>query len=314
MNLINFQILSILLAVFSFSSCSSLSGGGDKTVRKEIHDDNYLAQRGDAGPRKRIVVLPFLDASDIRGEELRDEARQDFIRSLNMTGAVIALDSRELKVDFVKSIKNGEYDMEALSKVARSLGVHSLLEGKILDIKVKRKSDAVGIFRQVKSQFEAKVRVRIATVRGGREIFNTVKTVMLEEGNVRVAENVDSDRYLTNNPELVKKLMSDAFQDFTRQIVESLDRTQWEGRIAMVNGDRIFLNVGKISGLQIGDLLKVTEDGDEIYDPQSGNFVGKTPGRMKGTLEVVSFFGQDGAITVIHSGAGFKENDRVEMY
>jgi hypothetical protein len=35
---------------------------------------------------------------------------------------------------------------------------------------------------------------------------------------------------------------------------------------------------------------------------------------MKGSLEVISYFGQDGAIAVIHSGSGFKENDRIEMY
>ncbi len=82
----------------------------------------------------------------------------------------------------------------------------------------------------------------------------------------------------------------------------------------MINGDRIFLNVGRISGLQIGDILKVSEEGDEIFDPQTGNYVGKAPGRLKGTLEVVSYFGQDGAISIIHSGAGFRENDRVELY
>jgi hypothetical protein len=88
----------------------------------------------------------------------------------------------------------------------------------------------------------------------------------------------------------------------------------WEGRIAMIAGDRVYLNAGRLSGLQINDILKVTEEGKEIYDPQTGRFIGKAPGRMKGTVEVVSYFGKDGAIAVIHSGSGFKENDRVEMY
>ena len=35
---------------------------------------------------------------------------------------------------------------------------------------------------------------------------------------------------------------------------------------------------------------------------------------MKGTLEVISFFGTDGSIAVIHSGSGFRENDKVELY
>jgi hypothetical protein len=72
--------------------------------------------------------------------------------------------------------------------------------------------------------------------------------------------------------------------------------------------------VGRISGVQVGDILKVVEDGNEIYDTELGYHVGKVQGRVKGTLEIVGFFGQDGAVSVVHSGAGFKENDRVEIY
>ena len=46
----------------------------------------------------------------------------------------------------------------------------------------------------------------------------------------------------------------------------------------------------------------------------SGGFIGKAPGRMKGTIEIVSYFGKDGAIGIIHSGSGFNENDLVEIY
>ncbi len=102
--------------------------------------------------------------------------------------------------------------------------------------------------------------------------------------------------------------------DFTPQVLASLDKVSWEGRIAAINGDRIYLNVGRVSGLQVGDLLKVTEDGDDVYDPESGSHIGRVPGRLKGTLEVISYFGNDGAIAVIHSGSGFKENDKVELY
>lgn len=307
------KIRLFLLFGYLVSGCAMFEPVHEGSTTK-IRDDNRLVVKEDSGPRKRVMVLPFLDSSDVRGQSLRDEARDEFINELNRTKALIAVDSNGLKVDFTKSIKGKEYDLESISKKAHELGAHSVLEGKLLDIRIKRMSDPVGIFRQVKTRFEAEARIRIYAARSGKEIFNTVKTVTLEEANVRVAEKVDMDRFLTNNPELMVNLVKQVFLDFTPQIVGALAKMSWEGRIAMVNGDRIFLNVGQVSGLQIGDILKVAEDGDEIYDPQSGNYIGKTPGRMKGTLEVVSFFGTDGAITVIHSGAGFKENDRVELY
>jgi hypothetical protein len=255
-----------------------------------------------------------LDANELRPQSMRDAARVEFIRELNRGGDLIVVDSRDLKVDFTKSLQGDQYKLDEIAKSAKDLGVSALLEGKVMDLKVRRKTDEVGVFRQMKTTFEAQVRIRIVSARSGKELFNTLKTVTVEEANVRVAENTNSDKFFQNNPEILENLLKEAFLDFTPQIQATMDKMSWEGRVAAISGDRIFLNVGRISGLQVGDILKVSDEGDEIYDPQSGNYIGKVPGRLKGTLEVVSYFGQDGAIAVIHSGAGFKENDRIELY
>jgi hypothetical protein len=283
-------------------------------IRKEIKDVSQVTRKEDQGPRKRLMILPFLDVNPARSQDLRDNARTEVIRELNNTGDVIALDSQDLKFNPQKEIVNGDYNLQDLAKQAQDMGVAAILEGKVIDMKVKRTADPVGVFRQLKTIFECKVRVRIVSAHSGKELFNTIKTVTVEESNVRVAENVDTDRFLDANPEILANLLKEAFLDFQDQILSTMDKMSWEGRIAAISGERVFLNVGRISGLQIGDILKVSDVGDEIYDPQSGNYIGQVPGRLKGTLEVISYFGKDGAICVIHSGAGFKENDRVQLY
>lgn len=302
----------LVFVTLGLTACAGLQEG--PKIKKEIKDVSYHARSEGAQPRKRIMILPFLDAEGQRPQEMRDNAREDFISEVNGSGSLIAVDSKELNLDLKKFMANGGYNFSELAKSAKSMGVSAVLEGKLLDLNVKRKSDTVGLFRQMKTVFECKAQVRIASAQSGKELFNTVKTVTIEESNVRVAENVDTDRFLLNNPQIMENLVKETFLDFAPQIVATLDKLAWEGRVAMINGDRIFLNVGRISGLQIGDILKVSEEGDEIYDPQTGNYIGKSPGRLKGTLEVVSYFGQDGAISIIHSGAGFRENDRVELY
>ena len=97
-------------------------------------------------------------------------------------------------------------------------------------------------------------------------------------------------------------------------IIRAIEKISWEGRIATIQGERIFINAGRLTGIQLGDILRVTEEGREIYDPASGELIGKVPGRMKGTVEIISYFGKDGAIGLIHSGSGFTENDRVDLY
>ncbi len=300
-----------ILAMFFLVACSTTE---PITLKKKISDVNLHASKIDGSPRKRLMILPFLDEGGTRAPELRSRARDEVIKELNKTGELIVIDSKDLKLDVEKMTVSNEYNLTDIAKAANALGVNALMEGKLVELRVQRQADPVGLFRQLKTKFEAKARVRIVAARTGKELFNTEKTVVLEESNYRVAERVEMDKFFANNPQLVEKLVTDTFLDFSQQVLSTLDRMSWEGRIAMVNGDRIFLNVGKVSGLQVGDLLKVSDDGDEVYDPQSGNYIGKVPGRLKGTLEVVSYFGQDGCIAVVHSGSGFHENDKIELY
>ena len=305
---------TLVFASLVLVSCTTMDRS-TPTLHREVKDTNMTEHKEDnSSPRKRVVILPFLDASADRPVSIREKARKAFITDLNRSGDLIALDSSELNVDPKKFYDQGEYKLEEMGKSAQTLGAAAILEGKIMDIRIKRKADNVGIVRNMKSVFEIAVRVRLLNARTNKEIFNTVKTVTLEEQNVRVAERVETDKFIENNPGMIEVLVKDAFLDFTPQIISALDRVSWEGRIAAIQGDRIYLNVGRVSGIQVGDLLKVTEDGDDVYDPENGSHIGRVPGRLKGTLEVISYFGNDGSISIIHSGSGFKENDRVELY
>lgn len=309
-----FSTLVFGLASLGFVLGCATIDRSSQVAHREVRDQSFASKSENGQPKKRVIILPFLDASDVRPASLRDKARAAFMRELNRSGDLIAIDSRDLKPETIKPAEKGEFDLKEIGKQAKSLGANAVLEGKVLDIRISRKADAVGVIRQVKSEFQAVTRVRVFNIRTGQEVFNTVKTVTLEEPTTRVAESVESDKFLQSNPELIEGIVKDAFLEFVPQVLASLSKVSWEGHIAAINGDRIYLNVGKISGIQLGDILKVTDDGEDVYDPESGSHIGKVPGRLKGTLEVISYFGNDGAIAVIHSGSGFKENDRVELY
>ncbi len=284
------------------------------TLKRTIKDLNLKKAQDDKSPRKRVVVLPFLDRSPNRPAEILIQARTDFMNELNRTPDLVALDSSELKIDLTTYLKKGEYDLTALGQATQSAGVSSLLEGKVIDVRFKTKNEPDPATGLKKAVFEIVVKARMVSVRTGQELFNMVKTVTLEEENTKLPENLTSEVFFNKNPQLVQLLVKDAFLDFTSQLSEAMNQVIWEGRIAALQGEKIFLNVGQVSGLQIGDILKVVEDGNEVYDPEIGYHIGKVPGKVKGTLEVVGYFGQDGAVGVIHSGAGFKENDRIELY
>lgn len=306
------------LIPLTLSSCIQVQSreevSSETTLSRQVRDVDMRARGEGQMPRKRVVVLPFLDQDMGRPERVRANARTAFIMDLNKVDEILAVEPSILKTDLGRFIRNGEYDLQSLAKEASKTGVGSLLEGKIMDVRFKNQADQIGYIRNLKTAFEVIVRMRIVNVRTEQEVFNTVKTVTVEQDNSRIAQRVKYDRFFAQNPELVEILIKDAFLDFTKQIEASMNDVTWEGRIAAVRGDKIYLNVGRISGVQMGDILKVVEDGSEIYDPEIGYHVGKVPGKVKGTLEVISYFGHDGAVATVHSGANFKESDRVELY
>lgn len=281
------------------------------TALKRQVKDLDLKKSDDAGLKKRIVILPFIDETENQ-EASRIKARNAFVEDLNRSEGVIALEANQLKNDVSKYLKNGEYDLYKLAKDSQNDGVSSLLEGKIIDLKLKQNLDPEKKIQQ--ASFEVSVRIRILNIRAGKEIFSVVKTVTIDDENSKLAEPVAGKAFFAKNPGLVTVLMKDAFLDFSPQVSEAMTQVTWEGRIAALKGEKIYLNVGRVSGVQVGDILKVVEDGSEIYDPEIGYHIGQVKGQAKGTLEVVGFFGQDGAVSIMHSGAGFKENDRVELY
>ena len=60
--------------------------------------------------------------------------------------------------------------------------------------------------------------------------------------------------------------------------------------------------------------MKVITEGEEIYDPETGALLGQAKGEVKGTLEVVDFFGPDGAVAILHSGGSVTEGDYIQLY
>ncbi len=67
----------------------------------------------------------------------------------------------------------------------------------------------------------------------------------------------------------------------------------WHARIASIEKDKVYINAGRLSGLEKGGTIEVYSPGEEVIDPKTNMPLGKTKGNYKGDLEVVELFGVD---------------------
>jgi len=106
----------------------------------------------------------------------------------------------------------------------------------------------------------------------------------------------------------------DEFDTIAPKISEDVIRgTEWSCRIIKKEDGRVYLNAGRLTGLQPGDRLKVYGRGKELVDPITKRSLGFAPGRFKGEIRIENLFGTDASEASIISGNGFEQGDVVKM-
>ncbi len=304
---------SLLLFV---SGCSVIhvKDRSEPTIKRNS-DTMFSARTLDGEMRRRIVILPFLNISSYPNDEVAQESRSYFLSLIEKADGAVITDWQSIGLQNIEDYKSGaSYKMPEIIKKIKNSGVHAILVGTVKDLRTGKKGDSVGIFRRVRADIKAVVELKIISVRSGQVMSTETQDSDLSEKSTRIAQRSYLDRDMKDDPSAVRFVVETAFEKTIPGLFATLKRFSWEGRVALIKGERVYLNAGRVSGLQIGDLLRIVEHQEEVFDPENSRSIGSIRGRMKGTVEVISYFGEDGAVTQVHSGSGFKENDLVEFY
>ena len=122
---------------------------------------------------------------------------------------------------------------------------------------------------------------------------------------IHATENVLIGSYLATVAQF-----SQVAQKISKDVVRG---TEWSCRIVKIDGDHVYLNSGRLTGLQPGDKLTVYGRGKEIMDPITKRSLGFGLGELKGAIEIDQLFGTDASRAKVLSGSGFDLTDVVKM-
>jgi hypothetical protein len=305
---------TLFIFLFLFTACAHLNTNNNFVTKNKVAKDIPFKARDDDQMRQRVLILPWEAKSESIPSEFVRETEQEFLKKMRDSENYVLVNESDLGLDLKSFREKKDYNWSKLYVALAQKGVTVIIEGKLEVFREKESIDPVGIVRELQWQKELTIQVSVHDPKRKKEIWKDSSTVSQGDSEWHLMVREGEREKLATPPEVTFELSKQAVATVFPGLQMALGQLKWTGRIALIKGDRVYLNVGRLSGLQPGDLLKVSEEGDEIFDPDSGDSIGKAPGQMKGTLEVINYFGQDGAVSVVHSGSGFQENDSVELY
>lgn len=264
--------------------------------------------------RKKVAILPFYNESPVGGKDLAIIATEEFRREMSHAPDFILDPQGERIFGSSKDIyAGGGVKLTQLARKAKMSGINIVIFGRIREARVRQRSDEIGFVRKVKSMAESAVELKVFDVQTNKELFSEVLDGNISDENLKFYQ-ADPQDAVAYRQELLRYSVQVAARKFVPKVIKIGAKLDWMGRVAKIIGTRIYINAGRSAGINIGDILKVITEGQEIYDPATGAIIGISQGEVKGTLEVVDYLSDEGAVCILHSGGSVTEGDFVQLY
>ncbi len=302
-------LMPVLILSFITTACAPISR------RQPISKASKLKTVSEFSPiKKKIALLTFYNEAPVGGQDLAVIATEEFRREMSKSREFLFDPEAERMFGNSKEIyAGGGTKLAQLARKAKLSGVNIVVFGRIKEARIRQKSDEIGFVRKVKSMAETYMEIKVYDVLSNKELFSETLDGNISDDNLKFYQ-ADTEDNLSYRQELLRYSVKVASRKFVPRVIKVGARLDWMGRVAKIIGTRIYINAGRTSGVNLGDILKVITEGQEIYDPETGALIGMSQGEVKGTLEVVDYFGQDGAICNLHSGGSVTEGDFVQLY
>ncbi len=243
--------------------------------------------------KRRIVVLPLLDQTNYKDEHLNDLATKSIRRRLESSGTVICVDPQSI------DIKGDILTSPVMNNLNQLYGVQAVLRGALSDVYITTS--------RADSRDEKEVSMALARI--SLDIYDTETGRILRTLNARSPFSLSKEQG-DMSPEKAKIRAIDlATELLADDLLRALLNLDGHARIASIENDRIYLNAGRLSGLEKGDILEVYSPGDQVVDKTTNVPLGRTKGNYKGEIEVFEVFGVDAAWGKAKKAASFAPTD-----
>jgi hypothetical protein len=249
---------------------------------------------GVIGLKKKVVIAHFDDRTTQGEEVFGDWVAEKLIKEVNRRSQRILLIDYQMVREFLERKGTDLKDLET-SKVLYLLnevfGIQALVVGQlsgpyVFTTKTTKEEEGtasaiIKIEMRLVDAFSGKT---LKNFSANNPIFSTKQKGTFSEEKAKV------------------KAIDMTIADLGRALVRELDGMNWFCRIAKVEGEEVYINAGKLTGLKVGDVMEVFRPGE--------------PGErqeIKGKVKISAFFGIDASMGRLIQGKNLDVNDILKL-
>ncbi len=245
--------------------------------------------------KRRIVVLPVTDNTNYRSEGLGELATKRLISRLESTGTVICVDPNSLNV------RGSYFDTANAKKMNDDFGVQAVLKTTL--------SDVYTSSSRIEGKDEKETSFAMSKL--AIDVFNTETGKTMKQLSGRNPISLSREKGDLSTEKAKIKAIDLAIEMIAEDVLKTVLSIDWHSRVASVDGAKVYINAGRLSGLEKGKVLEVYAPGEEVIDPRTKQPLGRKKGAYKGELEVVELFGVDASWAKTNKGGSFSSTDLV---
>jgi hypothetical protein len=247
--------------------------------------------------KRRVVVLPIKDETNYKAEHLGELATKRLVSRLENTNAIICVDPTTLNV---KGSPTDPKNMRTLNEV---YGVQAIIKGTLSDIftstsKIEGKDDKETSF---------------AISKMGLEVFNTETATIQKTLSGRNPVFLSRQGGDLSTEKAKIRAIDLSIEIIAEDLLKSILSIDWHARVASMENGKVYINAGRLSGLEKGGTLEVYSPGEQVIDPKTNQPMGRTKGSFRGELKVEELFGVDASWAKPVKGTTFSTSDLVYL-
>jgi hypothetical protein len=244
---------------------------------------------------KKKVLIPYFDDRTTEGEEvLGDWVAEKLMKEVNRRSMQILFADYQMVKGFLEKKGFDSKDLQKpriLQLLNENFGIHAIVIGqlsgpyvfttKTLDSQDGTASAIIKIDISLVDTFSGKT---LKNLSASNPTFAAKEKGSFSEEKARV------------------KAIDLTIASLGRSLARELDAMDWFCRIAKVEGEEVYMNAGKLTGLKVGDVM-------EVFQPAGFG----ERGEVKGRIRVSAFFGIDASMGRLIQGKNPDVNDILKL-